>query len=233
MARRGGASTGDRGATTRALVHRGEGRGNRFQENGINDAVHSDEADSVEFDIFAREGEGYDNDGSDGDSDSDSEYLPSSSPARSLSSLADEDVLGLLDVPDIQKKLGELRKKLALANRCRCGVFRKVSVSFANEVSATLVWCVLMSEKYHFVNPLLVRDDERFEVPPNITPTSPAQNRSPSSSGKPNHMSADTCHTLPIDPYLLGMYFGDGCLCGVQIASSVPETLLTINGVFA
>lgn len=98
------------------------------------------------------------------------------------------------------------------------------------------MWRVLTSEKCHLVDPLLVRDGEHFEVTAHQYAENPhlaCMKPFAKLYRKPISMAADVSHTLPVDPYLMGKYFGDSCLGGLQIASSDQETLLTMHRVIA
>ena len=167
---------------------------------------------------------------------------PSSSPPRSGSpttamdeqeiAAASSDYIPTSDM-DTDEKDGEKFEKLreSLNNRCcNCGGFRKVFRRFASPEQAQYAHAILLGEHHHLIDPFIVRNGEEFcytvsefqQLCSNeVQKTHLKLYRSPLRYIPPQGPLAG--NLLPIDPYYLGLWIGDGSTSQPIIASSDRE----------
>ncbi|KAK9427947.1 hypothetical protein V1505DRAFT_378518, partial [Lipomyces doorenjongii] len=151
-------------------------------------------------------------------------HAPDNAP-RSSSPLSDSSSRELDKAA--QDRFAAVRKSLG---SCDCGGLRRVKRCFKSEELAQLALEIVQSDRHHLLDPLIVRDGERFSI------TVEEYERLCCKRVKLKHMklhrappafdpftaSADP-QARPLDPYYLGLWLGDGTAVTTTIASSDAE----------
>jgi len=119
---------------------------------------------------------------------------------------------------------------------CKCGGARKIFRSFASPAQAQLVHSTLMNDGYHLIDPCVVSDGEQLSL--TVGQVQRLCNKEIRSrhlkiyraplAFRPATLSAEQS-TLPLDPYYLGLWLGDGFAANTGIASSDRETEVWMN----
>ncbi|KAK9352822.1 hypothetical protein V1523DRAFT_412773 [Lipomyces doorenjongii] len=152
-------------------------------------------------------------------------HAPDNAPPRSSSPLSDSSSRELDKAA--QDRFAAVRKSLG---SCDCGGLRRVKRCFKSEELAQLELEIVQSDRHHLLDPLIVRDGERFSM------TVEEYERLCCKRVKLKHMklhrappafdpftaSADP-QARPLDPYYLGLWLGDGTAVTTTIASSDAE----------
>lgn len=189
-------------------------------EYRIIQAANDEDDDDIEPEVFNLEEEEFDSQSSGGT------YVPGASqssckggsqdsiiadPTQSFGSVASSQ----LPVDETDRfKFDELRK--SLENKCTCPGFREVSKRFQTEKQAQLVYKVLCSDKYHLIDPFLVRDGDVFHMTLQQYEEDLCTKRVKEKYLKlyrsPVIALNDTRTTteVPLDPWFLGYWLGDG-----------------------
>ena len=134
-----------------------------------------------------------------------------------------------------KERFATLRESLDDAN-CQCHGFRKVQRRFKTPEQAQLAHTILLGDHHHLVDPLIVRDNDEFAM------TVQEYERLCSKEIKRDHLklyrASRTFETstvspsqrdLPIDPYFLGLWLGDGTAASSGIASSDREVAVWLR----
>jgi NAD(P)H-dependent glutamate synthase small subunit len=142
----------------------------------------------------------------------------------------DFEVVDAADVDAVEVDDGGYEKiKASLNNGCACGGVRRVCRRFPNELQAQLAHSLLLTEHHHLIDPYVVRDGEVFRLTPDQWQGMCGKKhsqpflelfRSPVSAGT-QHGPADV--NLPVDPYYLGLWLGDGSSANTVIHNSDLE----------
>ncbi|KAK9260732.1 hypothetical protein V1519DRAFT_447740, partial [Lipomyces tetrasporus] len=157
----------------------------------------------------------------------DDDPQPDDAP-RSSSPLSDSSSMSLDNAA--ADRFAAIRKSLESSN-CDCGGLRKVHRRFKTEDLAQRALKILQSDHYHLIDPLMVRDDEEFSM------TVEENERLCCEVVKHIHLklhraplgfdpsTVSSC-PLPLDPFFLGLWIGDGSADSTRITSSAsdPET---------
>ncbi|KAK9429821.1 hypothetical protein V1505DRAFT_373095 [Lipomyces doorenjongii] len=157
-------------------------------------------------------------------------YVPSSQPPppdddlRSSSPLSDTSSIYLDNAH--ADRFAAVRKSLDRTD-CDCGGLRRVHRCFKNEEQAQLAFKILKSDLHHLIDPLIVSDGEEFSM------TVEEYERLCTKETKlrylklyrapfvfdPSTVSADQ-RALPVDPYFLGLWLGDGTADNADIVAA-------------
>lgn len=125
--------------------------------------------------------------------------------------------------------------RASLANNCRCGGIRRVCRRFANLEQATLVQNILKGDHHHIIDPYIVKDGDEFRF------TVAQYEGLCSAQAKKNHLKlyraplVFTPHTgsagvsVPLDPWFLGFWLGDGSKSGPIVSSSDLEVKVWLH----
>lgn len=162
--------------------------------------------------------------------------IASSSPLPIRSSRASSSKSFELDQED-KEKLVEVREKLdnpTAQSRCKghphCKGLRKVQIRFANETQAQLVLTLLSGDDYREVDPCAVQAGEVFEMTMDqylktCTPPMQLKNKKLRLYRAPLVFEPyqGLVSPVPVDPYFLGFWLGDGSKHITSITSSDPE----------
>ncbi|KAK9376385.1 uncharacterized protein V1513DRAFT_430213 [Lipomyces chichibuensis] len=113
---------------------------------------------------------------------------------------------------------------------CGCKAFRRVKPHFTTESQAQLAHSLLRGNRHHVMDPLIVRDGDKFIL------TLEEYGRLCNNEVKRAHLllyraplsfDLSTAFTdpqdLPLDPYFLGLWLGDGDAGRTRISSADPE----------
>lgn len=125
--------------------------------------------------------------------------------------------------------------RASLANDCRCGGIRRVCRRFANLEQATLVQNILKGDHHHIIDPYIVNDGDEFRF------TVAQYEGLCNAQAKKNHLKlyraplVFTPHavsagaSVPLDPWFLGYWLGDGSKAGAIISSSDLEVKVWLH----
>jgi len=120
---------------------------------------------------------------------------------------------------------------------CACGGVRKVVRRFKNAEQAQAAHQVLLSNRADLIDPLVVRDAETFSMTveqfENLCSREITRNhlklyRAPWAE-VPGVVSSAPRQSLPLDPYFLGLWLGDGVKSSPEIASSDREIAVWLH----
>lgn len=144
-----------------------------------------------------------------------------------------------LDAPDVDR-FESVRTSLR-ASSCRCGGFRKVLRRFKTRDQAVTAHEILLGDHADLIDPLAVHDGDEYSLPveqfealcngeakrthlklfrARLTFDTPSQNVSALSSSS---------SSLPLDPYYLGFWLGDGTALNTGISSSDREVAVYLR----
>ncbi|KAK9244545.1 hypothetical protein V1506DRAFT_313784 [Lipomyces tetrasporus] len=159
-------------------------------------------------------------------------YVPSSQPpppdddTRSNSPWSGS---SLIDLDNAHAdRFAPVRKSLDRID-CDCGGVRKVHRQFKSEEQAQLALRILQSDLHHLIDPLIVRDDEEFAIAVEKYERlcfQDAKLRYLKLYRAPFTFDPSTAagqRDLPVDPYFLGLWLGDGTAANADIVSSDLE----------
>ncbi|KAM0224676.1 hypothetical protein ACHAQD_002257 [Fusarium lateritium] len=132
------------------------------------------------------------------------------------------------------------RVKTSINRRpCPCGGIRKIYRQFVSEEQAQLVQSLLLSQHAHMVDPYVVRDGEEFNVSVETFENFCSKEakrmhlklyRTPLAFvPAPIGQDPNADEALPIDPYFLGLWLGDGGAEGPIIYGSDAETRVWLS----
>ena len=119
---------------------------------------------------------------------------------------------------------------------CECGGFYLVQRQFATEEQAKLVHATLLGDQFHTIDPHIVRDGDEFimsveQVEILCSPTAKKNNmkifRAPLRFQPADTPSAPS--DVPVDPYFIGLWLGDGAARGTSITSGDRETAVWLQ----
>ena len=167
---------------------------------------------------------------------------PPTSPARQAphqeedSSFLDTSQLSLATVDD--NRFAKIRASIDAVD-CQCRGFRKIFRRFKSEEQATLAHEILTGEHFHLIDPMIVSDFDDFTMS-----ISEYENLCKSNKEiKKAHMklvrapltstpsiSGVRTRDLPLDPYFLGLWLGDGTAATGSISSSDREHAVWMQG---
>lgn len=118
---------------------------------------------------------------------------------------------------------------------CSCGGARKIFRRFRNDAQAKLVHSLLLGDEYHLIDPCMVTDGDNFTMSvekfegicnEEVKRTHLKLTRAPVVSAPfPGQPSS----SLPLDPYYLGLWLGDGTAANTSIASADREIKVWLN----
>ncbi|KAJ8100264.1 hypothetical protein POJ06DRAFT_100418 [Lipomyces tetrasporus] len=126
------------------------------------------------------------------------------------------------------RRFASIRKSLHRLN-CNCGGIKSVRRVFTTEAQARLAASTLLGHNYHLIDSAFVNDGEEFAM--TIDQYKRLCNKSAIRSFKlyrcPLQLESSIATTgtrpLPVDPYFLGLWLGDGTVGRAEISSSDPE----------
>lgn len=125
--------------------------------------------------------------------------------------------------------------RASLANNCRCGGIRRICRRFANLEQATLVQNILKGDHHHIIDPYIVKDGDEFRF------TVAQYEGLCNAQAKKNHLKlyraplVFTPHagsagvSVPLDPWFLGFWLGDGSKNGAIVTSSDLEVKVWLH----
>lgn len=125
-------------------------------------------------------------------------------------------------------------KSAVNTHQCTCNGFGKVTRRFASAEQANFVRNLLMSDKHHVIDDFVVSDGEIFE--PTVTEFEAYCNKEVARMNMQTYRvplefkdfgmsSGDKSQsTLPLDPYFLGLWLGDGSVGAPVVSSADVET---------
>lgn len=117
---------------------------------------------------------------------------------------------------------------------CNCGGIRKIFRSFGTAEDAELAYSLLLSDHYYRLDPSLVTDGYTFQASVEQYEKMCSQEvkkmhlklyRSPQKFVEREHKLAE----LPVDPYFLGLWLGDGDSAGTTIRTTDREIVVWLN----
>ncbi|KAK9324278.1 hypothetical protein V1517DRAFT_337094 [Lipomyces orientalis] len=155
----------------------------------------------------------------------DDDPQPDDSP-RSSSPLSDSSSTELDNTA--ADRFAAIRKSLDCIN-CDCGGLRSVYRRFKTEELAQLALKILRSDHHHLIDPLIVRDGEVFSMTDEEFERlchEQVKGKRLKLYSAPLAFDSTTVSAgpRPLDPFFLGLWFGDGTANRAEIASSDPET---------
>ncbi|KAK9371801.1 uncharacterized protein V1513DRAFT_487572 [Lipomyces chichibuensis] len=126
------------------------------------------------------------------------------------------------------RRFASIRKSLHRLN-CNCGGIKLVKRVFKTEAQARLAASTLLGHNYHLIDPAFVNDGEEFTM--TIDEHKQLCRKAAVRCFKlyrcPLAFDSSTATTstqpLPVDPYFLGLWLGDGSVGKAEISSSDPE----------
>lgn len=125
--------------------------------------------------------------------------------------------------------------RASLANDCRCGGIRRICRRFANLEQATLVQNILKGDHHHIIDPYIVKDGDEFRF------TVAQYEGLCNAQAKKNHLklyraplvftphAASAGVSVPLDPWFLGFWLGDGSKNGAIVSSSDLEVKVWLH----
>lgn len=151
-----------------------------------------------------------------------------------------------LDIPfKHQGRFDKIRQSIE-AKQYNCGGMRKIFRRFVTAGQAQLAHLILMSEHHHLIDPLMVRNNEIFRLSVDSFEglcSNEARNnnlklfRAPlkfvPSFALQGHGDADVQAQLPVNPYFLGLWLGDGFAASQTVCSADPETRVWLESLVA
>ncbi|KAK9354982.1 hypothetical protein V1523DRAFT_406494 [Lipomyces doorenjongii] len=126
------------------------------------------------------------------------------------------------------RRFASIRKSLHRLD-CNCGGIKKVKRVFKTEAQARLAASTLLGHNYHLIDPVLVNNGEEFTMTIDQYKRLCSKNaiRSFKLYRCPLAFDSSIATTgtqpLPVDPYFLGLWLGDGSVERAEITSSDPE----------
>lgn len=170
---------------------------------------------------------------------SDSTYVPGRSAPptddgqpsapQSQNSLADSVTTSDLSINSASLAMFS-RFSRSVDNGCSCGGLRFMDKKMKNGDQAELVYKILSGDHHHLIDPFIVRDGDTFELTvqqfENLCTERVREKKILKLYRSPHGLASSdpVVHTeLPVDPYFLGFWLGDGCKSTADVASSDQE----------
>jgi glutamate synthase (NADPH/NADH) len=116
-------------------------------------------------------------------------------------------------------------------SECRCGGLRNICCTFKTPEQALLAQSILLGDHSHIIDPLIIRDGDIFAMTVEEYEKLCCKQanrdhlrlyRAPLSF-TPSSSSSSSSQALPLDPYYLGLWLGDGATSSTGISSSDRE----------